>query len=426
MSVIELAQAAAVASRELAAKSDNQKNEMLLKIREALLSAADRIFEANQRDMEKAKVQGLAQPLMKRLKFDRAKLNEVCEGIASLASLPDPVGELLSETELTPGMILKKVRCPLGVIGVIFESRPDALVQIACLCIKSGNAALLKGGSEAAETNGALFEVLNSAAVGEGLPAGSLGLLSSREEVNEMLACDRWIDLLIPRGSNEFVRYIMNNTKISVMGHADGICHVYADASADIGMAVDIIVDAKAQYPAVCNASETALVHKDIAPSLLPKLKIAMSDRGVTLFGCDRTAQFIEVLPASEQSYKTEYLDYKMNVKVVDSLEDAIEHINRYGSGHTDAIVTSDMTAAERFTDLVKSADVHVNCSTRFADGFRYGLGAEVGVSTGKLHARGPVGLEGLTTYKYKLYGTGQTVEPFISGEKKFTHKKLK
>lgn len=425
MSVRELAKAAAGSAAALAALGEAAKNQILLSIREALIERKEEIFSANREDLRDAEASGLAVPLLKRLKFDEGKLAEVCEGIRSLVSLNDPIGEVLSSTELAEGMILKKVRCPLGVIGVIFESRPDALVQIAGLCIKSGNAALLKGGSEAAKTNTALFSVLRGAAVKAGLPEAALSLLASREEVSEMLSCDGDIDLIIPRGSNAFVKYIMDHSDIPVMGHADGICHLYVDRRAEIGMAVALTVDAKTQYPAVCNAIETVLVHKEIAAAFLPAARKALAEKGVTVYGCAETAKYVDVLPADEKSYRTEYLDLKLNLKIVESLDEAVSHINRYGSGHTDAIVTADAEAAERFMNLVKSADAHWNCSTRFADGFRYGLGAEVGVGTGKLHARGPVGLEGLTTYKYKLYGSGQTVAPFVSGERSFTHKKL-
>jgi glutamate-5-semialdehyde dehydrogenase len=317
------------------------------------------------------------------------------------------------------------VACPIGVIGVIFESRPDALVQIASLCLKSGNAVLLKGGREAVRTNRALFAALAEGCESAGIPQGWAGLLESREEVAEMLRLDAYIDLIIPRGSNGFVRHIMENSRIPVLGHADGLCAVYVDRAANIGMAVRVAVDSKAQYVAVCNAAETLLVHKEIAPKTLPALARAMAEAGVRLKGCARTRALIACEAADDADYDAEFLDYVMAVRVVDTLEEAVAHINAHGSGHTDCIVTDDAEAARAFLTLVDSAGVYHNCSTRFADGFRYGLGAEVGVATGKLHARGPMGLEGLCTYKYKLLGDGHTVAEFAEGTRQFTHRQL-
>lgn len=309
---------------------------------------------------------------------------------------------------------------------MIFESRPDALVQIATLCLKSGNGVILKGGHEAANTNRILADIIHRASVEAGLPEGWIALAESREDVAAMLELEDSIDLLIPRGSNSFVKYIMKNTSIPVMGHADGICHLFVDADADIPMAVDITDDAKTQYVAVCNAVETLLVDSRIAESFLPELKKRMDEKNVELRGCERTGRIIEVEAASEEDWSTEYLDYILSVKVVDSEDEAIDHINTYGSGHTDGIITSDRGKASRFMDLVDSADVLWNCSTRFADGFRYGLGAEVGISTNKIHARGPVGLEGLVIYKWRLIGNGHRVADY-SGDnpRKYTHKQL-
>lgn len=299
---------------------------------------------------------------------------------------------------------------PDWVIGVIFESRPDALVQISTLCLKSGNAVLLKGGREAIRTNRILTELIQKATLEADIPQGWISLLESRDDVNQMLKLDKYIDLIIPRGSNEFVRYIMENSRIPVLGHADGICHCYVDSDADIKMAVDIVNDAKTQYVAVCNATETLLVHSAIASRFLPELKRKLDESNVELRGCERTQRIIEVKPASEEDWRTEYLDYILSVKIVDSIDEAIEHINTYGSGHTDAIITDNRGHAEKFMDLVDSGNVFWNCSTRFSDGFRYGFGAEVGISTSKIHARGPVGLDGLTIYKYKLIGKGHIV----------------
>jgi glutamate-5-semialdehyde dehydrogenase len=285
---------------------------------------------------------------------------------------------------------------------------------------------LLKGGSEAAHTNKILAKVITEVSVKTGIPAGWLGLLETRADVAAMLELDEYIDLIVPRGSNAFVRHIMDNTRIPVMGHADGICHVYVDKAAEMDMAVNITVDSKCQYVAVCNATETLLVHKDIAPTFLPKVKAALEEKKVKLRGCDKTRAIIDVKPATEQDWKTEYLDYILSIRTVDSLEQAIEHINGHGSGHTDTIVSGDKAAAAKFLSRVDSADVFWNASTRFADGFRYGLGAEVGISTGKLHSRGPVGLEGLVIYKWLLAGNGQIVADYAGpNAKNYTHRKL-
>jgi glutamate-5-semialdehyde dehydrogenase len=426
MDLTALAQSAKKAAILLSAVSSEQKNNALGAIARALRQNSAQIIKANQQDLEKAKAENLAAPLLKRLKFDSAKIDEVCGGIESLIKLEEPVGRTLSAVELDKGLELYKVSCPIGVVGVIFESRPDALVQISTLCLKSGNAVLLKGGKEAANTNQILFEIINNSAVSCGMPAGWLGLLQTREEVKGILKLDEYIDLIIPRGSNEFVKYIMNNTNIAVLGHSDGICHVYVDSKADVDMAVKITLDSKTQYCAVCNAAETLLVHKEIAGKFLPVVKTALEAKNVELRGCEKTRKIIDVKPADEADWKTEYLDLILSIKVVDSLDEAIEHINSYGSHHTDTIVTADKAAGEKFLNLVDSADVFLNASTRFADGFRFGLGAEVGISTNKIHARGPVGLEGLLIYKWKLLGSGQIVADYSGANaKKFTHKKL-
>jgi glutamate-5-semialdehyde dehydrogenase len=427
MNIREIATAAKSASIRLAAVNTNIKNNALTEIAQALNRHGAEIIDANKQDLTEAQKNNLAAPLLKRLKFDEGKLAQTVAGIESLIKLDDPVGKTLAATEIDDGLELYKVSCPIGVIGVVFESRPDALVQISTLCLKSGNAVLLKGGSEANKTNRILAETIAEASEKAGLPQGWIQLLETRQDVAEMLALDEYIDLVVPRGSNEFVRYIMNNTNIPVLGHADGICHVYVDADADPDMAVNIAVDSKCQYVAVCNATETLLVDSAIAREFLPKVKSALEQNGVELRGCERTASIIDVKPATEEDFSTEYLDYIISLKVVDGLDAAIEHINRYGSKHTDAIVTAEKAKAERFMALVDSANVLWNCSTRFSDGFRYGLGAEVGISTNKIHARGPVGLEGLVIYKWKLYGTGQIVADYSgpNAKKKFTHKKI-
>ncbi len=427
MSITEIAQAAKFASIMLAAAKTDAKNRALAEIAEALQQQIPAVITANQQDLAAAEKNNIAGPLLKRLKFDEAKIAQTIAGIESLITLDDPVGKTIAAIELDADLELYKVTCPIGVIGVVFESRPDALVQISTLCLKSGNAVLLKGGSEAAKTNRILAEIISAAGEKAGLPSGWIQLLETREDVAAMLTQDEYIDLIIPRGSNEFVRYIMNNTNIPVLGHADGICHVYIESDAEMQMAVDIAVDSKCQYVAVCNAAETLLVHRDIAAEFLPKARAALEQNGCRLRGCEKTAGIIDVEPASEEDWSTEYLDYILSIKIVDGLDEAIEHINHYGSGHTDAIVTADKDKAEKFMSLVDSANVLWNCSTRFSDGFRYGLGAEVGISTNKIHARGPVGLEGLVIYKYKLLGSGQIVADYAgqNAKKKFKHKRI-
>jgi glutamate-5-semialdehyde dehydrogenase len=426
MSIAEIAKQAKKASIQLAAVKTDVKNAALAEIAKALKQRSNEIISANKKDLAAAEKSDLAGPLLKRLKFDENKIADVVAGIEGLIKLDDPVGKTLSATELDKGLELYKVSCPIGVIGVIFESRPDALVQISTLCLKSGNAVLLKGGSEAQNTNKILADTIRGACEKAGVPRGWLGLMETRAEVTEILKMDEYIDLLIPRGSNEFVRYIMDNTNIPVLGHAEGICHVYVDGDADLEMAVNIIVDSKCQYVAVCNAAETLLVDEKIAKKFLPKVKAALEEKNVEIRGCEKTCSIIKVKAATEKDWSTEYLDYILSIKAVDGLDEAVEHINRYSSHHTDAIVTDDKQKAAKFMNLVDSANVFWNCSTRFSDGYRYGLGAEVGISTNKIHARGPVGLEGLVIYKWKLLGSGQIVADYSgSNTKKFTHKKL-
>jgi len=322
-------------------------------------------------------------------------------------------------------MQLYRIACPIGVIGVIFESRPDALVQISSLCLKSGNAVLLKGGREAARTNEVLAELISEASRECGIPETWCGLLHSREDVQEMLKLHQLIDLVIPRGSNAFVRYIMQNSEIPVLGHADGLCHVYVDEKYDPDLALKVTLDSKTQNLSVCNAAETLLVHRSVAPEFLPALQVLLAAKNVEIRGDDTVQRIIPCTPAAEKDWETEYLDAILSIKVVDSLQEAIAHINHYGSHHTDCILSTDADAIETFMKLVDSADVFANCSTRFADGFRFGFGAEVGIATGKIHARGPMGMEGLCTYKYRLYGQGQTVEELNAGAITLTHRDI-
>lgn len=382
---------------------------ILNEIASALRSGAAGIFEANKKDLDSAKASGIAEPLYKRLVFNEAKLRDVVNGIEQIARMDDPVGRVVAETELDEGLILKKVQAPIGVLAMIYESRPDAGPQIASLAIRSGNAVLLKGGREAVNTNAAIGEIIRRVLSKYGVE-DAVQLISTREEIAELLKMDDLISLVIPRGSNEMVRSIQQSTKIPVLGHADGVCHVYIDEFADTEKAARIAVDAKAQYPAVCNAAETLLVHSRFAGR--EQVLQALRKAGVEL---------------RDSEFGSEYLDLIMNVKIVDSLDEAINHIHKYGSAHTDAIVTENKQNAQRFLNEVDSAGVYWNASTRFADGFRYGFGAEVGVSTNKTHARGPVGVEGLLIYKYQLIGDGHIVASY-TGEnaRPFLHRKLR
>ena len=426
MDIKSKATAARSASLALGASKAGLKNAALTAISKSLAARKSDIFAANDADLADATKAAVAQPLIKRLKFDDDKLREVLDGIASLESLPDPVGKTLSARELDRGLDLYQVASPIGVIGVIFESRPDALVQISTLCLKSGNSIILKGGSEARRTNKILAEIITEATKDAGLPVGWIQLIETREDVRDMLELDSEIDLIIPRGSNEFVRYIMDHTNIPVLGHADGICHAYVHADADYEQAVNVIVDSKTQYVAVCNALETLLVHSDAASALLPMVRRALEERKVLLKGCARTREIIDISAADDEDWSTEYLDLILSIRVVGSFEEAVDHINHYGSHHTDVILTSEKQTAEDFMTVVDSANVLWNCSTRFADGYRFGLGAEVGIGTGKIHARGPVGMEGLLIYKWKLFGSGQIVADYSGPDcKSFSHKPI-
>lgn len=426
-SLLAIAQHTRRAAQTLASLSAEAKNQALEAVAMALEAGSAEILAANQADCEAALAQNLAKPLYGRLKLDPVKLKGAIAGVRDLIRLPDPVGTVQLRRELDQGLVLQRVACPLGVLGVIFESRPDAVMQIASLAIKSGNGVILKGGREAVRSCQAIVQ-----AIGQGLTAASIDpaavqLLTTREETQALLALDSQVDLIIPRGSNAFVRYVQENTRIPVLGHADGICHLYVDAAADLAKATAIALDAKVGYPSACNAIETLLVHQAIATVFLPQVAAALTAAGVTLRGDAASRAVLPALEAAtEADWATEYSDLILAIKVVDSLEQAVTHINTYGSRHTDAIATEDAAAAATFMDQVDAAGVYHNCSTRFADGFRYGFGAEVGISTQKMPPRGPVGLEGLVTYKYKLTGDGHVVATY-SGEqaKPFTHKDL-
>ncbi|KXB60869.1 glutamate-5-semialdehyde dehydrogenase [Lachnoanaerobaculum saburreum] len=410
----------------LMASSNDMRNTCLKNIIENLKKDKEHILAENKKDIENAENENISSSILSRLLFDEHKMDTVIAGINDLIKMPDPIGKITLKRELDEGLVLTRTTTSIGVIGVIFEARPDALVQIASLCIKSGNAAILKGGSEALLTNRALFESIKRAVKDSNLPEHALVQLEARSDVSELLSCYEYVDLLIPRGSNSFVKYIMDNTNIPVMGHADGICHTYVDEEFDLDKSIRILVDAKTQYPSACNTTETILVHKNAVDKLFPRLNKAFNDARIKVFAHKNIIdKFDNAVPATDNSFHTEYLEKTVNVKTVDDIDEAINHINTYGSHHTDAILTNIDSNADYFMNRVDSANVYKNCSTRFADGFRYGFGAEVGISTGKLHARGPVGLEGLCTYKYKLYGNGDIVADYADGKKEFHFKDL-
>jgi glutamate-5-semialdehyde dehydrogenase len=426
--VRKAAERAKLASLHLQSMSTQLRNSALKEVAISLKRNEAPIIKANLIDMQNAEKSNLVMPLLKRLKYDHQKIEESMAQIESLIHQEDPIGRSISKTELDEGLILDKVTTPIGVVAVIFESRPDALVQISTLCLKSGNAVILKGGSEAKETNSALAKaIVEGIMKADGEFKDAVQLLSTREEVRELLNQDDLVDLVIPRGSNQLVRSIQESTRIPVLGHAAGVCHTYVDIDADIDMAVNVAFDAKCQYPAVCNAMETLLVHEGIAKAFLPRMAKKYAEAHVEIRGDERTRELIQANPATEDDWYAEYNDLILSVKVVSSIEEAVDHINKYGSHHTDAIITQDEERANRFMDTVDSASVLWNCSTRFADGFRYGLGAEVGISTNKTHARGPVGLEGLVIYKYRLSGKGHVVADYAGdGARQFTHRKIK
>lgn len=409
--------------RQLATLDTTSKNQALEAVAVALEAAQETILAANGADCEQARKEQLSSALYARLELSPSKLAAAIAGVRQVAALGDPIGHIQLHRELDRGLTLKRVTCPLGVLGVIFEARPDAVMQISALAIKSGNGVILKGGHEASQSCRAIVAAIQTGLRQSAVPPDAVALLTRRTEIMELLTLDQWVDLIIPRGSNDFVRFIQGNTSIPVLGHADGICHLYVDQFADVEQAVAIAVDAKTQYPAACNAIETLLVHQDIARQFLPKLATAMTAKGVELRGDDLCRQMVPMAAATDQDWATEYCDLILAVKIVPSLGAALGHIDTYGSGHTEAIVTQDEAIATEFLAQVDAAGVFHNCSTRFADGFRYGFGAEVGISTHKLPPRGPVGLEGLVTYKYLLQGQGHIVKDYTgSNPRPFTH----
>ena len=413
------------ASKNLGLATNEKRFQALSLMADALTSGSREIIDANLLDLEKAEQDGLNQSLLARLKLDESKLKAAIDGIKKVAELSDPIGVRQLSRKLDQGLILERVTVPLGVLGIIFEARPDAVIQIASLAIRSGNGALLKGGSEAKFTNEAIMSFLQKGLASSDVQPQSLCLLTSRQESLAMLRLDGLVDLIIPRGSNELVRFIQDNTRIPVLGHADGICHLYIDAAADVEQAVRISIDSKTQYPAACNAIETLILHESISASFLRKAIPQFERLGVTLRGDNKSQALGIRQPVDNDDWSREYLDLILSVKVVSDLDQALDHIHLYSSRHTDAIVTNNHEVAEKFLRSVDSAGVYHNCSTRFADGFRYGFGAEVGISTQTLPPRGPVGLEGLVTYRYLLRGDGHVAGDYTSGNKKFIHKDL-
>ncbi len=413
---VKIAKDAKEASLKIADLSTELKNTALLKIADEIELNKDEIFEANKTDLEAAKslVESgeLTKSTFNRLKLDENKMRDMIQGIRDIAKLEDPVNKKLLVRELDSDLTLYKVSCPIGVLGIIFEARPDVIAQISSLAIKSANAVILKGGKESINTNKKILSVINSALEKiEEFPKNVIQQVFTRDDVAEMLKCDKYINLIIPRGGNKLVKFIKENTKIPVLGHADGICHIFVDETADIDMAIKVVTDAKTQYPSACNAVETLLIHEKF-----PKIDNLLA-----------ALQLSEIqLIDKPESWSHEYGDKILSFKTVKNVDEAIEHINTYGSGHTDSIITKNIENAEKFMNKVDSAGVYFNASTRFADGFRYGFGAEVGISTNKTHARGPVGLEGLTIYKYKLIGNGNIVKDYVDGTKHFSHKDVR
>ncbi|MGN0031692.1 MAG: glutamate-5-semialdehyde dehydrogenase [Candidatus Gastranaerophilaceae bacterium] len=413
---IDIAKKAKQASLVISALQTEVKNLALNKVADALETSAEEIFNANKIDLSEAQELvnsgEITKSTFNRLKLDENKMRDMIQGVRDIAMLDEPVGKVLLKRELDEGLILTKVSCPIGVLGIIFEARPDVISQISALAIKSSNAVILKGGKESKNTNKKILEIINNTLSNiENFPKNLIQQVFSRDDVAQMLKCDNYINLIIPRGGNKLVKYIKENTNIPVLGHASGICHIFVDKSADVNVASKVVIDAKTQYPSACNAVETLLIHKDFerADELLASLQLSEIK-----------------LVSNPEAWDVEYGDKILSYKFVNSLEEAIEHINTYGSGHTDSIITNDVENAEKFMNEVDSAGVYYNVSTRFADGFRYGFGAEVGISTNKTHARGPVGLEGLTIYKYKLTGNGHIVDDYSKGKKKFHHRDLK
>lgn len=424
--IVELAKQTSAAAQKLAVLTLEQRNQALEILAAGLAANQARIVAANQADCAAAAAEGIGSALYARLKLRESKLAAAIAGVKDVAKLADPLGHLQIHRELDEGLVLKRVTCPLGVLGIIFEARPEALIQITSLAIKSGNGVILKGGKEAIQSCTVLTEIIKESLAKSDVSPDAVTLLTTREEIKTLLSLDKYVDLIIPRGSNSFVQYVQQNTNIPVLGHADGICHLYVDEAADLSKTIPLVVDSKTHYPAACNAIETLLINEKIAADFLPQIAAALTAKNVELIGDAATQKIIKVKSATVEDWRTEYSDLVLAIKIVDGVEAAIAHINTYGSKHTDCIVTEDSVTAQMFLNEVKAAGVYHNCSTRFADGFRYGFGAEVGISTQTMPPRGPVGLEGLVTYKYHLVGNGQIAATYTGADAKpFTHKDL-
>ena len=423
--LLEKAEKVRLASIKISQTENQNRIKALNFMADYLEKNSKEILEANNEDYLNAEKKGISRALLSRLKLSKSKLNSGIEGVRKVGDLADPVNQVQIKRELSKGLILERKTVPIGVLGVIFESRPDAVMQISSLAIRSGNGVMLKGGSEANLTNTSIVKALQEGLNESGLDKNAICLLTSRKDSMAMLNLEKYINLIIPRGSNELVKFIQENTRIPVLGHADGICHLFIDIEANLEMALSVALDSKIQYPAACNAIETLLVHKDIAPAFLEKAIPLFNSNDVKLIGDKRSVELGLKYEASLEDWKTEYLDLILSIKIVDDLEEAITHIQKYSSKHTDGIITENSNTANKFMNVVDSAGVFHNCSTRFADGFRYGFGAEVGISTQTLPPRGPVGLEGLVTYKYFLKGDGNIVDDFSSGKAIYTHKDL-
>lgn len=412
--LIEKGKLAKSASYELAKLSAEEKNKALLSVADALCANADYILSENEKDIRKGRENNMREGLIDRLMLNYERIEAMAEGIRQIASLPDPVGEVINQVKRPNGLKIGRVRVPLGVIGIIYEARPNVTADAAGLCVKAGNAVILRGGKEAAMSNRAICKVMQESAYSSGLPVGSINLVedTSRESATALMKLNEYLDVIIPRGGAGLIRSVVENATVPAIETGTGNCHVYVDKSADIEMAKNIVINAKTQRPSVCNAEEKLIVHKDIADEFLPIITSELLSRNVEIIGDKYVCDMFEcVIPATEEDWSTEYLDYKIGIKVVDGIDDAIAHINKYNSRHSEAIITNDYTASQKFLDEVDAAAVYVNASTRFTDGFEFGFGAEIGISTQKIHARGPMGLEALTTTKYIIYGNGQCRE---------------
>ncbi|MCQ9202241.1 MAG: glutamate-5-semialdehyde dehydrogenase [Prochlorococcus marinus XMU1425] len=423
--LLEKAEKVRLASIKISQTENQNRIKALNFMADYLEKNSKEILEANNADYLNAEKKGISKALLSRLKLSKSKLNSGIEGVRKVGDLADPINQVQIKRELSKGLILERKTVPIGVLGVIFESRPDAVMQISSLAIRSGNGVILKGGSEANLTNTSIVKALQEGLNESGLDKNAICLLTSRKDSMAMLNLEKYINLIIPRGSNELVKFIQENTRIPVLGHADGICHLFIDIEANLEMALSVALDSKTQYPAACNAIETLLVHRDIAPAFLERAIPLFNSNDVKLIGDKSSVELGLKYEASLEDWETEYLDLILSIKIVDDLEEAITHIQKYSSKHTDGIITENSDTANKFMNVVDSAGVFHNCSTRFADGFRYGFGAEVGISTQTLPPRGPVGLEGLVTYKYFLKGDGNIVDDFSSGKAIYTHKDL-